>query len=521
MSDEKKGGGNPQSKPRAGAGKTGKAGNRRGRRRRKSRSPSMGPIRTSAQFKAILGEIGIPEEKPFLPDPYQEEALERFRETDVLVAAPTGAGKTWIAQEAIRSCLEQGGRAWYACPLKALSNAKLEEFSDIFGPEMVGILTGDRKDNSRAPIIVGTTEILRNQLYDTMSSKVALPYELVILDEAHYLGEAERGVVWEETLIYLPPATRLLMLSATIKNTREIADWLGLIRGVTCSVVTSLDRPVPLHPLFLYPGGAIGMLAGKKGLAREVERCLGILAKKRSRRFAPQQHELIIRDLRRYNLLPAIFFLKSRAECDRAVSHSKPVTRDPEDQEAFERDLESCLERFPYLRGHRSLLDLQTSRVAAHHAGHLPAWKVLVEQMMLKGHLEAIFATSTVAGGVNFPARTVVLIQSDRFNGKEFQELSATDLQQMIGRAGRRGKDLVGFALVVPGPYQDPGLILRRFSSPPDPIESQLRINFSMVLNLLPSHLPEEVRHSYYKQSPKLQQYVTSSEDERLKELYP
>jgi len=170
------------------------------------------------------------------------------------------------------------------------------------------------------------------------------------------------------------------------------------------------------------------------------------------------------------------------------------VSRSPQEEDAFRRDLEECLERFPYLRKHKALPELVASRVAGHHAGQLPYWKVLVEQMMLKGHLDAIFATSTVAGGVNFPARTVVLVQSDRFNGKEFLELSATDLQQMIGRAGRRGKDEVGFALVVPGPYQDPYLIHERLLSPPDPIESQIRINFSMTLNLLQSHTPEGVR---------------------------
>jgi len=475
---------------------------RHGRRPAGRRSPRGDRTRGARsardpKLEAILSQIGVPEPAPFQPDPFQTRALRRIRKSDVLVSAPTGSGKTWIALEAIRECLASGGRAWYACPLKALSNAKFEEFSLVFGTEGVGILTGDRKENPSAPLLVGTTEILRNQLYDTMSEKRPLPCDLVVLDEAHYLGERDRGVVWEETLIYMPPETRLLLLSATIQNTAQIAEWLTSIRGKPCSVVTSFERPVRLHPLFLYPNDRIGLLNGKKGLSGEVAAYLQTLVRKKGRwRGGPHAWDAsrIIEPLRRYNLLPAIFFLKSRAECDRAAAKCRPVTRSPEDEVAFERDLEACLERFPYLRKHRALPELVESRVASHHAGQLPFWKVLVEQMMLKGHLDAIFATSTVAGGVNFPARTVVLVQSDRFNGKEFQELSATDLQQMIGRAGRRGKDEVGFALVVPGPYQDARLIHERLLSPPDPIESQLRINFSMVLNLLQSHTPEGVR---------------------------
>jgi len=262
-------------------------------------------------------------------------------------------------------------------------------------------------------------------------------------------------------------------------------------------VVTAVERPVPLHPLFIYPGGRVGLLIGRRGLAQDVVQYLQSQSRQKGRapawpyRWNPSR---IIGHLREYNLLPAIFFLKSRSDCDRAVANCPPALRTPEEDQAFDRDLQELLDRFPYLRNHRALPDLVAGRVAAHHAGLLPFWKVLVEQLMLKGHLDAIFATSTVAGGVNFPARTVVLVQSDRFNGQEFQDLSATDLQQMIGRAGRRGKDHVGFALVVPGPFLDPHLIYQRLCSPPDPIESPIRINFSMVLNLLQSHSSEEVR---------------------------
>ena len=443
----------------------------------------------------ILSQIGYPEPQPFRPDPFQVKALRLIKRTDVLVSAPTGAGKTWIAQEAIDLCVHNDERVWYASPLKALSNAKYEEFSEIFGVESVGILTGDRKENPSAPIIVGTTEILRNQLYDTMVGKTPLEFTLVVLDEAHYLGEPERGVVWEETLIYLPGSTRILMLSATIQNSKEIARWVESIRGVPCSVVYTGERPVPLHALFLYPDGNVTLLSNRQGLRPEVEHYLRRMSKKRrpsKSSFMDYGH--IIDSLRQWNLLPAIFFLKSRAECDRAVMGCPPVSRENEDQQAMRNALDHWLDRFPYLRHHKGLRFMEESRVAAHHAGHLPFWKVLVEKMMLRGQLEAIFATSTVAGGVNFPARTVVLVQSDRFDGSEFKDLSATELQQMIGRAGRRGKDCVGFALIVPGPHQDPYLINERLMAPPDPIQSQIRINFSMVLNLLQSRKPTDIR---------------------------
>ncbi len=474
--------------------KTKKKGRYHSNRRKRPQPRPFGPQKISPRFESILAQIGIPDERPFIPDPFQQKALRLLQDSDVLVSAPTGSGKTWIALEAIKDCLSAGGHAWYACPLKALSNAKCEEFSNVFGADSVGIVTGDRKENSSAPLVVGTTEILRNQLYDSMSKQIPLPFELVILDEAHYLGEMERGVVWEETLIYLPPTTRILLLSATIKNTNEIAEWLTARREVPCSVVTSNTSPVPLHPLFLYPNGKIGLMENKKELTRTVETCLHNFSQQKKRRFHSWPYGQIIYNLRKHNLLPAIFFLKSRAECDRAIRQCPDAPRSPEEQAVFEKDLNDSLDRYSFLREHLALPRMKNSRVASHHAGHLPFWKVLVEQMMIKGHLDAIFATSTVAGGVNFPARTVVLFESDRFNGKEFQSLSATDLQQMVGRAGRRGMDHVGFALVVPGPYQDTRLIHERFHAPPDPIESQLRINFSMVLNLLLSHEPEDVR---------------------------
>ena len=464
------------------------------RRYHRARKQAYEKPRTDPALRPILRKIGVPEAKPFEPDPFQREAVELSRAYDVLVSAPTGAGKTWIAIQAIHEMLAQNKRVWYASPLKALSNSIYQEFCREFGSPYCGIITGDRKENPDAPVIVGTTEILRNQLYDSMHEGISIRTDMVIMDEAHYLNDPDRGVVWEEVLIYLPARVRLLLLSATIPNAEEIAAWLEEIRGEPAKVVRAHERPVPLEMLFLFPDGLIAPLGGKRGLSPRIKKFIessGSRWKRGSRRI---DFGAIVGILRRFDLLPAIFFLKSRMECDKALLTCPPVPEKGEIKERLREDVHSFVRSYPHLARHRQMRHLLESLVASHHGGQLPYWKVLVEKMMNKGYLEAIFSTSTVAAGVNFPARTVVLVQSDRYNGREFIELSATDLHQMIGRAGRRGKDQIGFALVVPGLHQDPQLIYELKDSPPEPVTSQIHINFSMVLNLLLSHKPDEIK---------------------------
>lgn len=206
------------------------------------------------EVKRLLEGIGTPRATPFKPDDFQREALALLEYEDVLVTAPTGSGKTWIAREEIRRLLESGRRAWYTSPLKALTNSKYQEFSDEFGAGKVGILTGDRKENSDAPLIVGTTEIYRNQLFDSLRGGNEVSADLVVLDEAHYLADEERGHVWEEAIILTPPRIRLLLLSATIGNAHEFALWLEEVRGVRCGVITGPGkRPVPLRSAVLLP----------------------------------------------------------------------------------------------------------------------------------------------------------------------------------------------------------------------------------------------------------------------------
>ena len=449
--------------------------------------------RADPHLKHLFNKIGVPKPTPFEPDPFQVEALEQIKTSDVLVSAPTGSGKTWIASQAIRQYLSKGLRAWYASPLKALSNSIYQELSREFGSESCGILTGDRKENASAPIIVGTTEILRNQLYDAMQTGKTIRSDLVILDEAHYLSDPDRGVVWEEVLIYLPHRVRLLLLSATVSNAEEIAAWLEENRGTQTRIVRSDDRPVPLEMLFLFPDGYVSPLGGKRGLAPRVKKYISSREGKRrgSRKILFGE---IIHCLRAFDLLPAIFFLKSRKDCNHALLTCPFVERPPELKGRIEQEIKGFMQEYPHLKGHPQLGALLNAAVGSHHAGQLPYWKMLIERMMNKGYLEVIFSTSTVAAGVNFPARTVVLVQSDRYDGHEFTNLTATDLHQMVGRAGRRGKDNIGFAMVVPGLHQDPELIHELRDSPPEPLMSQIHINFSMTLNLLLSHTPMEVK---------------------------
>jgi len=470
------------------------------------RKPSRRPLRPGSdiKLKRIFKTIGIPDAKPFTPDPFQIEAIETIKKADCLVTAPTGAGKTWIAEQAIHHIFNNKGKAWYASPLKALSNSKYKEFSRIFGSDHVGILTGDRKENSNAPIIVGTTEILRNQLYDAMKNCVDLDTDFVILDEAHYLGDGDRGVVWEETMIYLPRRIPLLLLSATIGNAHQIAGWLESIRKKECIIVEEKNRPVPLYPLFLHPSGTLFPLLSGSGDAHPNNRLYKKVFKYINRKNAPRykySRQLppmgdILGVLEKYNLQPVIFFLKSRADCDNALLLCENLSyRENHDRKTKRYNrINEIISLAPRIKNHKQMHYLKKLAIAAHHSGQLPIWKLLVETLMTEGLLDAVFATSTVAAGVNFPARTILFLNSDRFNGREFAPLTPTEFHQMTGRAGRRGMDNIGFATVIPGKFMDTQLTVKLFNSKPSNVYSQIKIDFSMVLNLLLSHTPDDVK---------------------------
>jgi superfamily II RNA helicase len=469
--------------------------------RKKPKHPHLKPG-ADARLRKVFGEIGTPENLPFTPDAFQLDALSAIAHSDCLVSAPTGSGKTWIAEKAIARILAGGGRSWYACPLKALSNAKYAEFSAIFGRQHVGILTGDRKENTDASIIVGTTEILRNQLYDAMHRGELLAADFVVLDEAHFLGDPDRGVVWEEIMIYLPQRIPLLLLSATIGNADQIAGWLSSIRSSRCAVIRESKRPVPLAPLFLHPSGTLLPLTepSKSGNKEKIfKKVADFLKTKGSRRRRLPDYLLpiddVLRVLKKYDLLPAIFFLKSRADCNRALEQCRGrFLEDPGRKAVLKERIEAFARQSPHVIHHRQRWYLENLALGSHHAGQLPAWKLILERLMSEGLLDAVFATSTVAAGVNFPARTVVFLNSDRFNGSQFLPLDATELHQMTGRAGRRGMDNIGFALLLPNKFMDVRWMAKLFQTAASDVASQIKINFSMVLNLLLSHSPEQVK---------------------------
>jgi len=302
-------------------------------------------------------------------------------------------------------------------------------------------------------------------------------------------------------MIYLPPRISLLLLSATIGNAKQIAGWLYKIRSKECIVVEETRRPVPLCPLFLHPSGTLyPFLARKdsKGKKRIYKKVVEYLNIRRPPLFAPARRlppfDEILHILKKYNLLPAIFFLKSRADCDRALDICMENRLSGLEHEIHLAErIEKLTMQSPHIANHRQRWHLEHLAVGAHHSGQLPAWKLVIETLMTKGLLDAVFATSTVAAGVNFPARTVVFLNSDRFNGVEFLPLSSTEFHQMTGRAGRRGMDNIGFTVAIPGRFMDLRLAARLVTSMPSDVISQIKSNFSMVLNLLLSHTPGQI----------------------------
>jgi len=435
----------------------------------------------SGEIKRLLEGIGTPRPAPFKPDPFQLESLALLEYEDVLVTALTGSGKTWIAREEIHRLLENGRRAWYTSPLKALTNSKYQEFIDEFGAEQVGILTGDRKENSDAPLIVGTTEIYRNQLFDSLRGGSEVSADLVVLDEAHYLADEDRGHVWEEAIILTPPRIRLLLLSATIGNAHEFALWLEEVRGVRCGVITGPPkRPVPLRSAMLLPDRRLvpRMITDERGSGEKKQR------------MPEMPPGTLLATLEGYNLLPAIIFSPTRRRCDQAASEAALSRRDPNDsrRDARRDFMRAFVEQHPEVRGHRHWDTIIRGGVASHHAGHIPAWKLVIEKLMSAGLLDAIFATATVAAGVDFPARTVVLTGADARTASGWRPLTASELQQMTGRAGRRGRDNVGFVIAAPGMHQDPERIAHLLKAPADSLVSQFRATYTTLLNLLDAY---------------------------------
>ena len=424
--------------------------------------------------REFLEGMGEPEPQPFTPSDFQIAALNAVLEQDTIVVAPTGSGKTWIAEQAIAHFLAEGRRSWYTTPLKALSNQKYDAFRELFGEENVGLLTGERRENSQAPIIVATTEVLRNLLY-AASGEVAADF--IVLDEAHYLADPERGVTWEEVIILAPPESRFLLLSATIANADELAGWMKEVRGQEPALiwVDSKERPVPLRYGFLDKFG--------RPLPLKIVDLLPQKALKRLIWHSINPVDLVHR-LRERNLLPAIIFLPRRRDCDEAVRMFRRY-RMEEGREEREAMFAQLAQQFPRLWEHPLARYLIEAGVAPHHAGHLTAWKIAVERMLRAGLVRAVFATTTLAAGLDVPARTVVLPTLRVRDEKGERTLTALEFHQMTGRAGRRGKDKVGFVLIIPRHPRDFERAKELAESEPEDLRSAFRVQYYQVLNLL------------------------------------
>jgi superfamily II RNA helicase len=424
---------------------------------------------------------------PFELDPFQMQAIEALEAGEsVVVCAPTGSGKTLIGEYAIHRALARGKRVFYTTPLKALSNQKLRDFREQFGAERVGLLTGDVSINRDAPIVVMTTEIFRNMLYGTPIGEVGtslVDVEAVVLDECHYMNDRQRGTVWEESIIYAPPTIQLVALSATIANSEQLTDWISQVHGPT-QLIFSSYRPVPLDFHFCNPKGLFPLFnQKKKGMNARLKPKGG----SRGRQEGPSI-AFVVSLLQQRDMLPAIYFIFSRRGCDRAVGemdHLKLVNR--AEAAALKYRIDAFVNRNPEAVRTDHLEPLYRG-VASHHAGVLPAWKGLIEELFQEGLIKIVFATETLAAGINMPARTTVISSLSKRTDRGHRLLNASEFLQMAGRAGRRGMDNLGHVVTVQTPFEGAPEAFYLASSGSDPLVSQFTPSYGMVLNLLQTH---------------------------------
>ena len=429
-------------------------------------------------------------EFPFELDEFQKDACNCIDNGEsVVVCAPTGAGKTVIAQHAIHRALEQGLRVFYTTPLKALSNQKFYDFGEKYGTEKVGLLTGDTSINRNAQIVVMTTEVFRNMLYGTNFGAVAdnmKDVRYVVLDEVHYMNDEQRGTVWEESIIYCPTNVQIIALSATVANAQELTDWINTVHSKTELVDTDF-RPVPLR--FFYfdssqPYKLLPLLTPSGQLNKKIK------PEKRDfhrgKRKSPKSPVVdVVRNLYQSDMLPAIYFTFSRKKCDEQMERCASlelVTR--EEQAQIKQFIDEYIAEYPHLYNNKHL-DYLMCGVASHHAGLLPAWKNLVEKLFQKGLIKVVFATETLAAGINMPARTTVISSTSKRTDSGHRMLTASEFLQMSGRAGRRGMDEVGYVVIVGTQFQSPEEVAELVLSDANPLESRFAPGYSMVLNLL------------------------------------
>ena len=426
----------------------------------------------------------------------------------VLVAAPTGAGKTIVGEFAAYLAIEQKKKCFYTTPIKALSNQKYQEFVERFGEQRVGLLTGDNSVNSDADILVMTTEVLRNMLYTNSSSLINLGF--VVMDEVHYLADKFRGAVWEEVLIHLMESVQVISLSATVSNAEEFGEWLQAVRGDT-AVIVSESRPVPLYQHVLI-GNRLLDLFNEDG---SVNQALFKTEREALRRIRTPRHKGRTDDENRLNraevieklqfnqMLPVITFIFSRQGCDAAVKQCLAANlrlTTPQERE----EIRNAAAKFTAtinsedleLLGHHEWLAALERGIAAHHAGLLPVFKSCVEELFQRGLLKAIFATETLALGINMPARTVLLEKLSKWNGEAHVPITPGEYTQLTGRAGRRGIDIEGNAVVMWSPTVDSASAAGLAATRTYPLRSSFSPTYNMSINLLERYGRDRARNS-------------------------
>lgn len=437
----------------------------------------------------------------------------------VLVAAPTGAGKTVVGEFAVHLAREAGRKCFYTTPIKALSNQKYHDLVAAHGSEQVGLLTGDTTINGEAPIVVMTTEVLRNMLYARSSTLHDLGF--VVMDEVHYLADRFRGGVWEEVIIHLPDPVTIVALSATVSNAEEFGAWLATVRGST-DVIVEEHRPVPLyqhvmvgHQLHdLFNGSGIvnpELLRIAAAEARSSRHRMSTRDRGRRRRSpsTPWRSDVIAR-LNEAGLLPAIYFIFSRAACDDAVQQCLSAglrLTTPHERRTIREEVLAASRQLPDedlgALGFDAWLDGLERGVAAHHAGLLPLFKETVELLFRAGLIKVVFATETLALGINMPARTVVLEKLVKWNGETHVELTPGEYTQLTGRAGRRGIDVEGHGVVVWHTGLDPAVLAGLASTRTYPLRSSFQPSYNMAVNLagtLGQHAAREVLETSFAQ---------------------
>ena len=458
---------------------------------------------TSGIREEFLSGLGFP------PDPFQVRAMDAIDEgRSVLVAAPTGSGKTVVAEYAVARALAEGGKAFYTSPLKALSNQKYGDLSARHGAGRVGLLTGDNAINGEAPVVVMTTEVLRNMIYAGSDSLDGLRY--VVLDEVHYLQDPYRGAVWEEVIIHLDPAVTLVCLSATVSNAEDFASWIETVRGATTAVIEE-RRPVELRNLYLVGDRSSERLhllptfvdgrPNPEAAALDARAARPVAGRRRGRLYTPRRTE-VVEALSDADVLPAIYFIFSRAACDDAVRQclSEGIRLTTADER---RQIRSLAEAKMELLSDEDLRILDyggwlsglEAGLAAHHAGLVPPFKEAVEACFAAALVKVVFATETLALGINMPARSVVIEKLSKFTGEHHEFLTPGQYTQLTGRAGRRGIDDLGHAVVLWSPFVPFEQVAGLASNRAHALTSSFRPTYNMAANLVRRCRPDHARH--------------------------